>query len=220
MKTTSTITCCLVAFALSTVAIQGQILINGDFELPTPVTGPNGNLFTAGQSFGGWTVSGDTVQQYDTSYHGGTAESGHQFIFLPTFTAESTATISQAVTGLSVGVQYQVSWWSSIYTDAVNMGASSGLVSMGGNTVNIAYNDSTVGLHPGDNTPWIKGQLGFIATSGNMILSLKGDRAGAGSGSFIAFDDVQLTSVPEPAAGAVVSGLALLSFAAWSRRKH
>ena len=87
--------------AAAAFATHAQILSNGDFELPSPVTPVTGSFFAPGATFGGWTVSGGTAQQVDFSIEVGTAESGNQFVYLPNDYPESTATISQTVTGLS-----------------------------------------------------------------------------------------------------------------------
>lgn len=216
MKLKYTLTTALtVAAAFST---QAQIFSNGDFESPSPVTPITGSLFASGETFGGWTVSGGTAQQVDVTTGVGIAESGNQFVNLPNDYAESIAIISQTVTGLSVGMQYQVSWWSSVWTDPGSIGSSYGLVSIGSATSNISYNETTPRLRPGINTPWIKGEVGFVATSTSLVLSIEGGRPGAGVGSFIAFDDVQITAVPEPKHYAALAGLGLLAFGAWHRR--
>ena len=210
-------------------AVQAQNFVtNGDFESPVVDPGlPYGNIYTAGNTFAGWTVDAgsQSVEQAIPANGYGSPHSGSQFLFLPYDYPETFASLSQPITGLTPGMTYQVVCWTSMWTDTSAFAKSTFTLSVGGVSVGVAYDGTAItALHgpqtPGVNSEWKPLGFSFTTADTDTILKIEGSRDL--DGSFVAVDDISITlvAVPEPAAYAAAAGLMLLGLGVVARGRR
>ena len=189
--------------------------VNGSFESPDVAS----QSYNAPSSaITGWTLSQGAVNLFDNSSGVGNAFDGTQFLELAF--GGLGATLSQSISGLSLGQIYELRYVVSAFESARFFGPSSVTVAMGvgsdtatldpSGTPNFGSNNSHFG------SPWIERAFTFTATSDAMAITITSSRPNS-TGSLPAIDHLTINPVPEPSTCAyVLFGLVL----AWSQRRN
>lgn len=228
-----------------TVAAPAQaavnLVMNGDFETTT-MTSPQqmnttnvANWSTTGYSFIFFKGTADTTGSYTPQFNnnltlwgpknGGTgalpAESPTGGNFVAADGSYETAPITQTITGLNAGANYQLTFW---WAGAQQHGYTGDTTESWGVTFgNQAYNTGTVTTPSTGFSPWRQASVLFSATAASQALSfLAGGGPSGGQPPFSLLDGVSLVAAPEPATWAVmVAGLAgVAAFTARRRRSR
>jgi choice-of-anchor C domain-containing protein len=189
------------------VAHATNLIVNGSFELGTFDSSPFDTVPGGSSAITGWTVGGNSVDWIGSYWQ---PEDGLRSIDL---SGNSPGSVSQVLTGLTVGNRYTVSFWLAGNPD-------------GGPTTKPAQVsagvDSSVFLfdvtgHSKGSMGWVQDHFSFVAGSGSETLtfaSLSGTAYGP------ALDNVSL-SVPEASTWAMMLvGFAGVGFAAYRRTKR
>jgi choice-of-anchor C domain-containing protein len=188
------------SLALFGASATAATVTNGSFELPDI-----GGTFN-GTSPSGWTVLG-SVDLINTYWQ---AQDGGQSIDL---SRSSPATISQSVSGFTIGQTYELSFWMSGNPDGpppIKMLTAS----VGGTSVDFTFDSST---NSKADMGWLEKTFLFSATSETMLLSFQGtDNPGTAYGA--ALDNVSISAVPVPAAGLLLLG-GLAAFGMFKRKR-
>ena len=196
----------VVAVALTaSIGLLGSVataatVTNGSFELPDIGGSFNGTNPT------GWTVVGsvDLINNYWQPQEGG------QSIDL---SRSSPATISQNVSGFTIGQTYQLSFWMSGNPDGPPV-IKMLTASVGSKAVDFTFD--TTGITKAS-MGWVERTFLFSADSETMLLSFAGtDSPGTPYGA--ALDNVSISAVPVPAAGLLLLG-GLAAFGALKRKR-
>jgi hypothetical protein len=190
----------IVASGLGLAPASANLIQNGTFA--TPNVGGGWNIYANG-GVSGWTSNNNETEiDYQTvvmpSFYLGTPGQSMEL------NGNIPDTISQSVTGLTVGAKYTLSWG---YGDRPGGGPYLADVSFGGNLVTT---DSGIG-----SGLWTSNSFVVTATAGTEDLSFAAQNGGS-YGNEIA--DVSLTAVPEPSSLALV-GLAMLAFGLIRRKR-
>jgi choice-of-anchor C domain-containing protein len=192
------LTVLMAALALPSAAGAATI-VNGSFEAGT---NPGGFTTHGVGSTGitGWDVLAGTVDYIGTHWQ---ASDGVRSIDL---SGNSIGTIGQAVTGLTVGQSYQVTFDVSRNPDG---GATprTGIFSANGQNFQFSYSDPTSDR---TNMKWATVSYTFLATAISAPIAFSSDSSG-GCCFGPALDNVRIAAVPEPASWAMmIGGFALL----------
>lgn len=172
----------IAAALLTPMTAQAQSITNGTFDTVVPNNGTGG----------GWTAANnDGAGGHRTT--GGNP--GGFFILNDNGSAGSDPTLSQLVTGFSVGATYNIS--GNFRTQII--GQTTGAVQAFGVAINGVFVFESPGL-PND-TVWRNFSANFVATSSSMTILLAGERNGTDND--FAVDNIALTTVaaangPEP----------------------
>jgi len=185
-------------------------VVNGDFNT-TPALGAGGWSDFANGTVAGWTGSAGSIEIDTPGAIGpGTNPFSSQSLEV---NANSPETVSQTITGLTVGQTYVLSF---AYGDRPGSGDESMNVLLDGALITTENNNFYV------NTPtlaWHDGGYAIVATSTSETLSFVG-LADSGQPSFgNEVTNVALVATPEPSTWLLMlSGIGLLGFAAWRQR--
>jgi hypothetical protein len=187
----------------------GNLIINGSFEYPN--VGQNWNAYPNGQVPGWYNSLNDDGTEIDFSpVLGGVAYLGNQSMEVDGATWD---TITQDVTGLTVGQQYMLSW---AYGDRPGSGPQQLNVTFGGSPVATDYGTGTLG-----GLVWFPQSYVVTATANEELLSFAAvSLPGGSSGVGNEVDAVSLVPVPEPSSILLLgAGLAGLLFALKRKQK-
>ena len=183
-----------------------SLIVNGSFETPS-VGGAWAGIANGG--IPGWTSNDPTGTEIDyTQILGGPAYAGVQSLEVDGYAFD---TVTQTVTGLTPGQEYQLSW---AYGVRPTSGPQQLVVSFGGNVITT---DSTQGGGFG----WTLNTFRFFATGTSEDLVFAAvDTSATGGNSKIGneIDAVSLDAVPEPGTlPLLLSGLGVLAYL-WRRK--
>ena len=191
------------AIALSAGLASGAqaAVVNGSFEDPGTVTG-NWATYNAGSNaLTGWTINSGSIDLINAFWQ---HSDGNYSINLD---GRSPGTISQMLTGLSVGRNYTLAF--DMAANTADRNQSVGLTASVGRNFQ-SYSFDKAGNSRGD-MGWVTYTLDFTAAADSMLLSFASDSPSGPYGA--ALDNISVTSVPLPASGllllAAVGGLAL-----------
>ena len=210
----------LLAAAIGTVAHAVPVIVNGDFEQTTMGTTPaqinTTNVTgwsTSGYNFimypGTATTTGSQSVQYGALILQGNLPSGASNGFPSTSPAGgnfvaadgdfTVGAITQTVTGLTVGIQYAVSFYwgaaqqkGSAYTSATT---EQWQVTLGSEL----HSTPIINNPPQGFTGWLSQSLTYTATSTSEVLSFLAAGTPSGAPPFSLLDGVSITAVAEPA---------------------
>lgn len=221
----------LAAAVLTTAApnrAEAGFIVNGSFESPAIPFSSYVDYSAGDTSITGWTISGQYVEidnyngvypnQLDTPY-------GAQWLWLGGY--ESLATISQTVTGLTVGTTYQLSFAISSELPALyGYDAAVVTIDQGGTPLTQTFTDNATLSSPNSGWgDWSTHSWQFVASSTSATVSFAGE-----TGHFdgdVGLDNVDLTEVQGPVAAPAppglllgLSGLASLGGFGWLRRRR
>lgn len=195
------------AMLLSGGAARADLILNGSFEQPGQIAfwyyGTNGAI-------PGWTSNNNEIEIGSAGFYGAAPYAGAQVAEL---NGDKYDTISQTVTGLTVGAKYLLNWG---YAGRTGGGSQQMDVFWGG--TKIATN-TAVGA-----TAWTTNSAVLAATSSQMVLSFAAVNTGVAgvpnTGNLL--DGVTLnaaTAVPEPATIALMAlGISALVAVRYRRR--
>ncbi|HJS87477.1 MAG TPA: PEP-CTERM sorting domain-containing protein [Acetobacteraceae bacterium] len=181
-----------------------NLIVNGSFEAPS--AGGGWSLFANG-SVPGWTSNNNELEIDYTPILGGAEGSvayhGAQSAEVDGSTFD---TLSQTVTGLTVGAKYTLSW---AYGSRPGSGPQRLDVSFGGAPVATNTSDGS-----GEVVGWTPNAYTVVATAPSETLSFVARDVGGNPSVGNELDAVSLTAVPEPASlcliGSGLLGLGLL----------
>jgi hypothetical protein len=181
-------------------------IVNGDFENPDVTF----QYYPAGPGPSPWTV-GTAMYLIDSiSSNGGpndVAESGSQYMEYAG--SPGSSQLSQVLTGMTVGVNYAVSYYVSAAAFRTFSQTVFGAFGVAG-TLSGGSDSYTSSLpDPGENntidvgtvnSPWVQRSFQFTALSASdtLTFTFTGHSSITGEGSYPAIDSVNLTVVPEP----------------------
>jgi len=207
------------AFALLAAAGQAQaaLVINGGFENPAVATY---QTFSAGGGFSGWSVLQGSVDIVKANTSWGSAYEGSQFLDLVgTGMAVNEARLQQTLTGLTVGTQYQLSFWyranaadvlapGDTYQASIRVSSSNAPTSI----VELTQTQANSGI-------WYQHVYNFTPVSTSANLTFVALTSGQNNNGGIFLDGVSVTPVPEPAEWAMmIAGLGVVGLIARRRR--
>ena len=228
----------LLAAAVGTGARAVPVIVNGDFETTSLTASAQmnttnvSNWSTTGYNFlffpGTATTTGAASVSYGQFYLGGTLPSGASNNFpasSPTggnFIAAdgdfSVAPITQTVTGLTVGIQYAVSFYWAAAQQKNYTGAQTEQwkVSLGSEQ----YATPIINNPQQGFTGWFKQSITYTATSTSEVLSFLAAGTPSGAPPFSLLDGVSIMAVAEPASWMtlVVAVLSIIGVAQLKRR--
>jgi hypothetical protein len=194
----------LLLVVLITTFVRAQSISNSGFEANSSYS-----IFSKPDSFGGWTVNSGTVGLPLSSL--GNPRSGVQ-VLVPDFTASAaSASLSQIISGLSMGDFYRIEFYTSAYATSTYFGTSNASVSIGGVSTSFSYTfDGNTDVRFGSTSaPWIMRSLVFTALSpsDSLIISVTHST----TDPYIGFDDFSIAQIPEPGSfGALLGCTALI----------
>lgn len=206
--------------AFATLHANGNLLINGSFELLDPSVGdPSGSggyAYVPGGSaqIVGWVTQLSGVEIFTALDIGvgydypTTIADGIRAVDLPPYTYAGGGGISQTF-NTNPGVTYDVSFYGGAVTSFGKSGFGQVLVTVG-DAVKLFefYNDS-------DDWVWERADFQFVASGTTATLSFVSLQDPASYTASI--DNVSVTAVPEPATAAVVAGIGLFAFSCYRR---
>jgi Protein of unknown function (DUF642)/PEP-CTERM motif len=224
------------AFGHSAQATQINLVTNGNFDQSSYTTNNQFGTGFGGQGVTGWTggngyqlyfVNGTaTVDSANSQYDNGYNTGSEKFYTMPGSPTGGTGnfvaldgdqtsgiqgSISQTITGLTIGASYTVTFdWatgqlqsrSGATTDNVN-------VSFG----NQNFTTQTISDASQSSTPWLQQSFLYTATSATETLTFLAQGTPTGLPPMVALDGISVVQTPEPASITVMAtGLALLGF--------
>lgn len=198
---TKTLAAIAIALAASVTGAQAATLVNGSFEDPLVNVGTFRTLTTGSTQMTGWAVSGSI----DWIGNLWTHADGNRSLDMTGFTAGS---ISQTVTGLTIGAQYDISF---ALAGNINPEIKTLAVSMGNEAAEFTFDTTGKTFQ---NMGWVMESFRFTAdgTSEALTFTSKNTRFWGP-----ALDNVsisQVAPVPVPAAlwmlGGAIAGLAAI----------
>ena len=194
----------LLTFVLSAIC-RAQSISTPGFE-----SNPSYGTFSTAGSFGGWTVNSGTVGLPLSSL--GSPRSGVQ-VLVPDFTASAaSASLSQIISGLSIGESYSIQFYTSAYSTSTYFGTTNASVSIGGVSTSFSYTfDGSSNVNFGSSgAPWIMRSIVFTGVSTSDTLNIV-----VSHGTFdpyVGFDDFSITQIPEPSTVGALIGCIILIY--------
>jgi hypothetical protein len=175
--------------------LADPIVINGSFE------------DTTGPAIFGWTSVSGATPEFNSSQGFGIAQDGVQFLDISGGLNGGTASISQNITGFTIGETYLLSFYTSVNRNSNFTGPSSVTASIGFDSLTVNF-----AAPPANQTwgsPWLLETLSFTATNSSLDLLFASGRTF--TGSLPAIDNVTIRSaVPEGGSTMLFFGYALL----------
>ena len=190
-----------------------NLITNGTFNTPSPLTPGGWGLYANGQ-ISGWSTNDQGGQiEIDTAGAIGPGTNPFSTNSLEV-NANNHETVSQTITGLVAGQQYTLTW---------EYGGRPG--SGGTESMNVLLNGSTIATDSSgvvSQLTWTGNSYTFVAGKGetSVTLSFEGSAPGPGGSDSYGNEvtDVALYATPEPATWLLLlSGLGLLGFAMWRK---
>jgi hypothetical protein len=176
---------------------------NGSFEAPS--VGGGWNLFANG-SVPGWTSNNNELEIDYTPILSGAGTSAYDGAQSAEVDGSTFDTLSQTVSGLTVGARYTLSW---AYGSRPGSGPQQLDVSLGGTPIATNTSDGS-----GNAVVWTPNAYTVVATATSETLSFAALDVGGAPSVGNELDAVSLTAVPEPASlcllGSGLLGLRLL----------
>ncbi|MEM7470331.1 MAG: choice-of-anchor C family protein [Pseudomonadota bacterium] len=198
------ITAAVLATGLATGA--NAAVVNGSFEDPGTFNG-NFTTFGAGSfALNGWTINSGSIDLINTYWEN---SDGFYSINLD---GASPGSISQTMTGLSVGKSYKLAFDMAANTDGANDVV--GVTAAVGRDFQSFTFDGTGNSR--NDMGWLTYTMEFTATAQSMLLSFSSDSPSGPYGA--ALDNISVTAVPLPASGLLLLG-ALGGLALRSRKR-
>jgi hypothetical protein len=211
---------------------QINLVTNGDFE--TSTYGNNNQFGTGygGQGVTGWTggngyqlyffsgtaSTNSANSQYDSGYNTGAEKfytmppsiAGGNFVALDGDQTNGVqGSISQSISGLTIGNQYLVSFdWATGQLQSRSGATTNSIQVTFGNQ---SFTTPVISTPSQGSTPWLAQSFLFTATSTSQTLTFLSAGTPTGLPPMVALDGVSVVAAPEPASlGLMGSGLALL----------
>ncbi len=238
----------VLALGQAAEATSVNLVTNGNFDQTTFTNSSQFGTGYGGQGVTGWTGGGgyqlfffagtaatnSAASQYDTGYNNGS----EKFYSLPNPATAGLGnvgngnvvgldgdpgvggggTISQTLTGLTVGTNYLVTFdWATGQLQS-RSGATTDkvAVTLGGQS----FTTAVVSDASGGSTPWLQQSFLYKATSATETLSFLAEGTPTGLPPMVALDGVSMVAAPEPSSIALLgAGLCLIGFAYRRRRK-
>ena len=221
MKRKQKITTAILGFSLLTMvsAQAASLVINGDFETTPPggygaipswnqVPNPSGYAsFDYLSGAEGW-LQPLGVTAWDNGYVPGTGQFTNKVAFIETYGSASTLSLTQLVTGFTIGQVYELSYYENGRANpAVNTTTAETFV--GGVSVVAAHLVTPVNLQGQYTNPFYYRTAQFTATANQMLLEFRATQVDVND-TFLVIDNVAINAVPEPGS-ALLGGLGLLA---------
>ena len=182
---------------------DANLVVNGSFEAPS--VGGGWNLFANG-SVPGWTSNNNELEIDYTPILSGAGTSAYDGAQSAEVDGSTFDTLSQTVSGLTVGARYTLSW---AYGSRPGSGPQQLDVSLGGTPVATNTSDGS-----GNAVVWTPNAYTVVATATSETLSFAALDVGGAPSVGNELDAVSLAAVPEPASlcllGSGLLGLRLL----------
>lgn len=190
------------AMLLGAQAAQAATIVNGSFE--SPVVGGSSTTYEAGSNaLTGWTIGGAGINHIGSQW---VAQSGSQSIDL---NDDNIGSISQDVTGLTIGQEYRVSFYGAANP---NEGPSSKLLQVSAAGVNNFYSFA-IGTHTNSSMGWAFQTFLFVATATTETLTFAGLTGGPAG---VALDNISIAATPIPGTlllfGSALGGMGFLGY--------
>jgi hypothetical protein len=228
----------LIAFAACAFgqarADQINLVTNGDFEQSSYSNNNQFGTGYGGQGVTGWTggngyqlyffsgtaSTNSANSQYDSGYNTGSEKfytmppsiAGGNFVALDGDQTNGVqGSISQSISGLTIGKQYLVSfdWATGQLQSRTGATTNSIQVTFG----NQSFTTPIISTPSQGSTPWLAQSFLFTATSTSQTLTFLSAGTPTGLPPMVALDGVSVVAAPEPASlGVMTSGLMLLGF--------
>lgn len=192
----------LALLATANLGQAAELVINGGFEDPGAQI-PDAGMFTTyfgGDSFGGWTVGGESIDVHDTGHTN--AHSGQYSLdlageYLPGSISQTLAT--------TAGQQYTLDLWYAGHAFHWYEGPAMAEVYWDGNSIALLAIDASPDYQEMN---WTHFQAQVTASSDQTLLELWGRTENGG----VIVDDISVSEVPVPATawlfGSALAGLA------------
>jgi hypothetical protein len=182
-----TATTALIAFGPAQAGVN--LISDGDFS--TPAVGGGWSMFSNGQ-VGAWqNTNGDTLEVGNNGIYGLSCYSSSICQNLEV-NANTYDTVTQTVSGLSVGQAYTLSW------------AYGGRPGGGPQALDVSFGGQLLTTDTGSEGVWTDNSFRFLATSGTETLQFASRNLGGLPSYGNEITNVSLTAVPEPAAWATM----------------
>ncbi len=182
---------------------RADLVTNGSFEAPS--VGGSWNLFPNG-SVPGWTSNNNEIEIDYTPILSGAGTPAYDGAQSAEVDGTTFDTLSQTVSGLTVGGTYTLSW---AYGSRPGSGPQQLDVSFGGSPVATNTSDGS-----GNSVAWASNSYTVVANATSETLSFAAVNVGGAPAVGNELDAVSLTAIPEPASlcllGSGLLGLPLL----------
>jgi choice-of-anchor C domain-containing protein len=190
------------AMLLGAQAAHAATIVNGSFE--TPIIGGTFDTYEAGSSsLTGWTIGGAGVNHIGSYW---VSQDGNQSIDL---NDDDIGSISQDLTGLTVGLEYRVSFYGAANPNA---GPASKQLQVSAAGVNNFYSFPN-GTNTNSSMGWALQTFLFVATATTETLTFAGLTGGPAG---VALDNITIAATPIPGAlllfGSALGGMGFLGY--------
>jgi hypothetical protein len=218
-RTTTWLVAALTAASLQITAQAANLVINGDFQAASPYhynpipdwnqvpnpSGLSGYPYLSGAE--GWASPG--VSAWDNGYVPGTGQLTNKVAFIETYGSASTLSLTQLVTGFTIGQVYELSYYENGRAHPL-VNTTTAETFVGGVSVVAAHLVTPVNSQNEYSNPFYYRTAQFTATAESMELEFRATQVGVND-TFLVIDNVAINAVPEPSTYAlVVGGIATL----------